>query len=169
MWRKSSLFSAFNPGPAHPPVRGRMAGPVVRRGGVDLVTCAANPMALGPGVAPSSGTPPGTYLVRPNDPTLPVGARPNTAYFVMVGNFPGAFDSSINYVNQRNKLALIESPRTGATLARTGNCSSTEPVPPEMGSSANNLRERLIPGSGPSASGPVNGLYSHSAAMPPIP
>jgi hypothetical protein len=87
---------------------GGCAGPIVRRNGVDLVSCAANPIALGPGVAPSSGTPPGTYLVRPNDPTLPAGARPNTAYFVMVGNFPGAFDSSINYVNQRNKLALIE-------------------------------------------------------------
>jgi hypothetical protein len=87
---------------------GGCAGPIVRRNGVDLVSCAASPIALGPGVAPSSGAPPGTYLVRPNDPTLPAGARPNTAYFVMVGKFPGAFDNSINYVNQRNKLALIE-------------------------------------------------------------
>jgi len=87
---------------------GGCAGPIVRRNGVDLVSCSANPTALGPGVAPSSGTPPGTYLVRANDPTLPPGARPNTAYFVMVGGFPGAFDSSVNYVSQRNKLALIE-------------------------------------------------------------
>ena len=86
---------------------GGCAGPIVRVNGVDLVTCAANP-ALGPGVAPSTGTPPGTYLVRPNDPTRPAGTRPNTAYFVMVGKFPGAFDPSINYVSQRNKLALIE-------------------------------------------------------------
>lgn len=83
-------------------------GPIVRSGGVDLVTCDADPVGLGSGVAPSSGTPPGTYFVRPNDPTLPAGARANTAYFVMVGNFPGAFDSSLNYVSQRNKLALIE-------------------------------------------------------------
>jgi hypothetical protein len=83
-------------------------GPIVRVGGVDLVTCPGDPQALGPGVAPSSGTPPGTYLVRPNDPTLPPGTRPNTAYFVMVGNFPSAFDDSINYVSQRNKVALIE-------------------------------------------------------------
>jgi hypothetical protein len=87
---------------------GGCTGPIVRRNGVDLVTCAGDPIALGPGVAPSTGTPPGTYLVRPNDPTLPAGARPNTAYFVMTGNFPGAFDSSLNYVSQRNKLALIE-------------------------------------------------------------
>jgi hypothetical protein len=83
-------------------------GPIVRVGGIDLVTCPGDPQALGPGVAPSSGTPPETYLVRPNDPTLPAGTRPNTAYFVMVGNFPSAFDDSINYVSQRNKLALIE-------------------------------------------------------------
>jgi hypothetical protein len=83
-------------------------GAIVRRGGVDLVTCTQDPLELGPGVAPSSGTPPGTYLVRPNDPTLPAGTRPNTAYFVMVGNFPGVFDDSLNYVSQRNKLARIE-------------------------------------------------------------
>ncbi len=87
---------------------GGCAGPIVRVNGVDLVTCNADPVALGPGVAPSTGLPPGTYLVRPNDPTLPAGTRPNTAYFVMTGNFPGAFDSSLNYVSQRNKLALIE-------------------------------------------------------------
>jgi hypothetical protein len=76
--------------------------------GVDLVPCASS-TALGPGVLPSATSPPfRTYLLRPNDPTRPTGARPNTAYFVMIGKFPGVFDDSINYVNQRNKLALIE-------------------------------------------------------------
>ena len=83
------------------------AGPIVNSHGVNLVTCATNP-ALGPGVAPSSGTPPGTYFVPPNDPSLPAGARPNTAYFVMIGNFPGFPARSLNYKNERNKLALIE-------------------------------------------------------------
>jgi hypothetical protein len=87
---------------------GGCSGAIVRVNNVDLLTCAGDPIALGSGVAPSSGAPPGTYLLRPNDPTLPAGARPNTAYFVMVGNFPGVFDNSINYVSQRNKLALIE-------------------------------------------------------------
>jgi hypothetical protein len=77
--------------------------------GVDLVPCATNSVALGPGVLASATSPPfHTYLLRPNDPTRPTGARPNTAYFVMVGKFPGIVDDSINYVNQRNKLALIE-------------------------------------------------------------
>ena len=52
--------------------------------------------------------------------------------------------------------ALIESPRIGVTLAQTGNCSSTEPVPREMRGSANNLREPSIPGSRLSASGLAN-------------
>ena len=86
---------------------GGCAGAIVRVGGVDLVSCATNP-ALGPGVAASTGAALGTYYVRPNDPTLPAGTRPNTAYFVMLGKFPGAFDPSLNYVNQRNKLALVE-------------------------------------------------------------
>jgi hypothetical protein len=82
---------------------------IVRVNGVDLVPCAANAVALGPGVLPSPTSPPfGTYLLRPNDPTRPAGTRPNTAYFVMVGTFPGIFDDSLNYVNQRNKLGLIE-------------------------------------------------------------
>jgi hypothetical protein len=88
---------------------GGCAGPIVSVNGLDLVTCAGDPVALGPGVAPSSGSPPGTYFVRPNDPLLlQRGGRPNTAYFVMLGRFPGLLDDSINYVNQRNKLALIE-------------------------------------------------------------
>ena len=88
---------------------GGCARPIVRVNGVDLVPCALDAVALGPGVAPSAATPPfATYLVRPNDPTLPAGARPDTAYFVMLGKFPGAVDDSLNYVNQRNKLALIE-------------------------------------------------------------
>jgi hypothetical protein len=78
--------------------------------GVVLLRCDANSVALGPGVLPSAtATPLGTYLVRPNDPAaLQAGARPDTAYFVALGRFPGAFDDSLNYVNQRNKLALIE-------------------------------------------------------------
>ena len=100
---------------------GGCAGTPVRVGGVDLVPCGAS-TDLGPGVATSSGAPPGTYFVRPNDPTLPAGTRPNTAYFVMVGKFAGLLDPSINYVNQRNKLALIEYllPSTAATAPLPG-------------------------------------------------
>ncbi|MCI0635388.1 MAG: hypothetical protein L0206_15955, partial [Actinobacteria bacterium] len=94
------------------PTQFRVGGcnrPIVRVNGVDLVPCAADAVALGPGVLPSATTgTPRTYLLRPNDPTRPAGARLNTAYFVMVGKFPGVFDDSINYVNQRNKLGLIE-------------------------------------------------------------
>ncbi len=90
---------------------GGCAGGIVRLGTVDAVKCNANP-ALGPGVAPSSGTATGTFFVPPNAPTLPTGARPNTAYFVMLGQLSGG---SLNYVNQRNKLGLIEYlPRLGA-------------------------------------------------------
>src|SRR5262249_41075984 len=83
------------------------AGPIVQVNGVNLVTCAASP-ALGPGVAPSSGTPPKTYMVRPNDPTLPAGARPNTVYFVASGKFLTSSGLSVNYADQRNPLGLIE-------------------------------------------------------------
>jgi hypothetical protein len=86
---------------------GGCAGSIVQVNGIDLVTCAANP-ALGPGVLPSAGMPPGTYLLRPNDPTRPAGARADTAYLVMRGGFLGEFDDSLNYANQRNKLALVE-------------------------------------------------------------